>query len=102
MQKYGGVNNKKALNEIQEARIVSVPGMSRITKKRSLGTIIAGWIAYLIISYIFTELLLIITTDAWNNTKMPLWAIFILPSTPFLLTLFFKIIAIKKHTNQNS
>lgn len=102
MKKYGGVNNKKSLYEIQEAHIVSAPGMSKITKKQSKTSVIFGWLVYLVVSYIFTDLLIIIITDSYNRIKVPLWVIFLLPSVPFILTLVLKIVASlrnKKHTN---
>lgn len=98
-KKYGGVNNSKRLNEIQEGRIVSAPGMAKIVKKKCIGSIILGWAMFLIVSYILTDLLLIIATDAWGNVKAPLWVIIVLPTMPFLLVLLFKIITREKHAN---
>ncbi len=102
MKKYGGVNNQKSLYEIQEARIVSAPGMFKIIKKKSKTSIVFGWLIYLIISYIITDLFIIIVTDAGNRFRLPLLALFVLPAVPFILTLSFKILSTisnKKHTN---
>ena len=102
MRKYGGVNNKKSLNEIPEARIVSAPGMSKIVKKQSKSSVFFGWLIYLIISYIITDLFIIIITDSGNRFRLPVWALFILPTIPFVLTLLIKLtsaLAGKKHTN---
>lgn len=102
MKKYGGVNNQKSIYEIQEARIVSALGMRRITKKQSKTSIVFGWLVYLVISYIFTDLLLIIITDAGSRIKVHLLGMFVMPAVPFILTLLIKIFTVlssKKHTN---
>ena len=97
MKKYGGVNNQKSLNEIQEAYVISAPVMSKIVKKKSIASITFGWVVFLIVSYIFFDLLFFTITDGWNRIKMPFWAILIMPAIPFLIVLSLRVISYLFH-----
>lgn len=102
MKKYGGVNNQKTLYEIQEARIVGTPQSTRTSEKHKKSIGIFGWVLYFIVSYLFTNLIIVIATGDYIINKIPTWAIPILFSGPFLLTVLFKIVTTiynKKHTN---
>lgn len=100
-KKYGGVNNKKSIDEIQEAMVVSAP-IFRKKQPKSKAGVIGGWIAYWIISWLITFLLLAATglSEQMNKVGTPLIVeFFVIPSIPFLLTLIwsaFKFNKVKK------
>ena len=101
MKKYGGVDNAKSLDQIQEAYVVNAPGIFKVVKKKSIVSIALGWCAFFIISYIITELSMIIVSDGKATSKMPFWAFIIAPAIPFILVFVCKMVKfaiIKKRT----
>jgi archaellum biogenesis protein FlaJ (TadC family) len=101
MRRYGGVDNAKSFDQIQEAYVVSAPGISKVIKKKSIISIVLGWCVFFIISYIITNLFIVIVSDGKATYKMPFWAFIIAPAIPFLFIFVFKMIKfaiIKKRT----
>ena len=96
MKKYGGVNNSKTLNEIQEAYVISESIKPILTKKKSIAATIIKWLVYLIVSYIIIYFLIIIISDGKALSKMPFWALIICPAIPFVITFIYS--CIKKRT----
>lgn len=88
-KKYGGVDNKKELNNIQEAIIVGAPRIIPHKEKRSIGSIIAGWIFYIIVTFYIIFLLLVIIDD--GNMRIPSWLIITLSLLPTILRIAYSI-----------
>ena len=101
-KKYGGVNNKKSIDKIQEAVVVPAPTFRKKQPKSKAG-VIAGWIAYWIISWLITFLLLVATglSEQMNKVGIPLIVeFFVIPSIPFLLTLIWSVFKSRKAKKQ--
>ena len=101
-KKYGGVNNKKSINEIQEAVVISAP-IFRKKQPKSKAGVIGGWIAYWVLSWLITFLLLVATgsSEQMNKVGIPLIVeFFVIPSMPFLLTLIWSEFKFKKVKKQ--
>lgn len=102
VRQYGGVNNKKPIDEIQEAVVVMAP-IFRKKQPKSKAGVIGGWIAYWIISWLITFLLLAATGlfEQMNKVRIPLIVeFFVIPSIPFLLTLIWSAFKFKKIKKQ--
>lgn len=101
-KKYGGVNNKESIDEIQEAVVVTAP-IFRKKQPKSKAGVIGGWLAYWIISFLITYLLMNATGlfEQINRTGIPMWVeYFVFPSIPFLLTLVWSVAKTKKNRKQ--
>ena len=93
-KKYGGVNNKKTINQIQEAVVVGAPIVQKKMPKSKAG-VICGWIVYYIVTFIITELLLVITTiseQPFYHSLPLVVSLWLIPSLPFLLTLLILVL----------
>lgn len=98
MKKYGGVNNQKPIDEIQEAVIVSAP-IFRKKQPKSKASAIIGWFVYFAITWFITSMLLMATgiNEQLTRTTMPLFVqLGVIPSMPFFLTLMWSICKAKK------
>lgn len=101
-KKYGGVANKKSINEIQEAVIVTAP-MFRKKQPKSKAGIIRGWLAYWTASWLITYLLMMATglSEQIIKARIPIVVqIFVFPSIPFFLTLIWSAFKSKKVRNK--
>ena len=97
-KKYGGVNNKKSIDEIQEAVVVTAP-IFRKKQPKSKAGVIGGWLAYWAISWLITLLLLVATglAEQMQRVYVPWWAQnIIIPSIPFVITLIWTTLRAKK------
>lgn len=87
-KKYGGVNNQKTIEQIQEAIVVGAPIINKKMPKSKAGTI-AGWIIYYIVTFLFTSLLIPIIGlyEQPFYQSLPVWVgCWLVPSLPFLIT----------------
>lgn len=101
-KKYGGVNNKKSIEEIQEAEVVTAP-IFRKKQPKSKAGVVFGWLIYWIVSWVIIFLFMCATGlyEQLLLSSMPWWvACFIIPSVPFLLTLIWTVIQFKKVKKQ--
>lgn len=97
-KKYGGVNNKKSIDEIQEAVVVSAP-IFRKKQPKSKAGVVGGWLVYWVVSWAITSLFIVATGlgEQMMSAHVPWWVnAFIIPSVPFLLTLIWSVLKSKK------
>ena len=90
------------ISQMQEATIVTAPIFHK-KKPKSKAEVIGGWLVYWAISWGITLLLLFATglSEQMNRSSIPWWVqSFIIPSTPFLLTLVWSIFKLKKVRKQ--
>lgn len=102
VKQYGGVNNKKSIDEIQEAVIVTAP-IFRKKQPKSKAGVIGGWIIYWFVTFLITYLLMSATGlfEQMNRTDIPMVVeFFVFPSIPFLLTLVWSIVKTKRNRKQ--
>jgi hypothetical protein len=102
MNKYGGVDNQKTIDEIQEAEIVAAPIFHKIQPK-SRAAVIGGWLVYWFISWLIIFPLLVATglTEQLQRSNTPWWlGSLVIPSVPFMLTLIWSIFRLKKGKEQ--
>lgn len=104
MNKYGGVDNQKTIDEIQEAEIVAAPIFHKIQPK-SRAAVIGGWLVYWFISWliIFPLLVAIGLTEQLQRLNVPWWLIFlVIPSVPFMLTLLLSLLHPKNSIKEDA
>ena len=100
--KYGGVNNKKSIDEIREAVVVSAP-IFRKKQPKSKAGVVGGWLVYWAVSWVLTVLIIVATglSERMIQASMPLvLQFFVIPSIPFLLTLIWSVFKSKKAKKQ--
>lgn len=79
LKRYGGVDNKKTLGEIQEAILSDTPKSKETIYTK---TSVVGRVLFVLITYSLTELFLI-AIGVYEKT--PSWLFFLLPLTPTIL-----------------
>ena len=98
MRQYGGVNNKKSINEIQEAVIVNAPVFRSKPPKTKAGALV-GWLVYYFVTFIIMSLLVVITgifeQSFYRNLPFFIQT-WLIPSLPFILTLIYAVYKIRK------
>lgn len=102
MNKYGGIDNQKSIDEIQEAVIVGAPIVQNKMPK-SMAGVIGGWLVYWFISWLIVFLLLVATglSEQLQRSNTPWWlGSFVIPSVPFMSTLIWSIFRLKKGKEQ--
>ena len=98
--KYGGVNNSQAFDDVQEACVIGEPKpMPKPVEKRSFSSMLVGWIVFTIASFIIVTLLTIITglSELLIAKKVPLFVSLSIPLIPSVIYLIYMLN--KKHTN---
>lgn len=102
VKQYGGVNNKKPIDEIQEAVVVTAP-IFRKKQPRSKSEVICGWLIYWFVTFLIAYLLMSATGsfEQINRADIPITVeYFVFPSIPFLLTLVWSVVKTKKNRKQ--
>ena len=99
-KKYGGVNNSKAYDEVQEASVVGEPKPApKPVVKRSTASIIGEWVVYIFVTYLIMELLIVATgVYEWLTSKNAFVAIFCIPFIPTIIRATKAIYKSKKRT----
>lgn len=102
VKQYGGVNNKKSIDEIQEAVIVAAP-IFRKKQPKSKAGVIGGWLVYWVVSWPMALLVIDATGigEQMISHHVPWWVhTFIITSVPFLLTLAWSVFKSEKVRKQ--
>ena len=101
-KKYGGVNNKKSIDKIQEAVVVPAP-IFRKKQPKSKAGVVGGWLIYWFVTFLIAYLLMSATGsfEQINRANIPITVeYFVFPSIPFLLTLVWSVANTKKNRKQ--